>query len=432
MGKIEMVMPKMGESVMEGTILKWLKKEGDIIKQDESVLEVATDKVDTDIPAPFEGVIERLLVKEGDVIAVGKPIAIIITADSVNTNQANAPANGKSNTPIINGNHHKIVQKLPRYNDGKFYSPLVRNIAEKENITFTELSAIQGTGKDGRVTKKDMLDFLATRENPTDKDVQIEPCEILPTTLTSDSSIVHTASLSGEIEIVEMDRMRKMISQRMVESKNISAHVTTFIEADMTKIVKWKNATMRGFMEREGAALTYTPVFIEAVIKALKHYPMLNISIDGDKIIKHKNINIGLAVALPDGNLIVPVIKNADKLNLTGLVLAVNDLAKRARNGKLHPDELTGGTYTVSNIGTFGNMMGTPILVQPQVGIMAFGAIKKKPAVIETPEGDVIGIRQMMFISHSYDHRVIDGALGGMFLKYVADYLEKFDVQQKV
>jgi len=438
MQTIEMTMPRMGESVMEGTILKWLKQVGDVVKQDESVLEVATDKVDTDIPAPFSGVIDKLLVQAGDVVQVGKPIAIIKVTDTIN-------GQTQPNSDSTNGKNHATTNELTKTdyiidglrentNSDRFYSPLVRSIAQQENISSDELAHIQGSGKDGRVTKKDILDYVAERTSdkkiahPITSPHKPTAFDKEPITPSVSSHLLQTSSVNGEYEIVEMDRMRKIIAQRMIESKNTSVHVTTFIETDMTNVVKWKNAMMRAFNEQEGAALTYTPVFIQAVVQALKAYPEINISIDGDKVIRHKAIHIGCAVALHDGNTIVPVIKNADKLSLSGIVLAVNDLAKRARAGKLRPDELQGGTYTISNIGTFGNMLGTPIIVQPQVAIMSFGAIKKKPAVIETPQGDFVGIKNLMFISHSYDHRMIDGSLGGMFLKKVSDILEKFDV----
>ncbi|MCS7005340.1 MAG: 2-oxo acid dehydrogenase subunit E2 [Cytophagales bacterium] len=425
MRTIEMTMPRMGESVMEGTILRWLKNVGDIVQQDESVLEVATDKVDTDIPAPFSGILEKILVQPGDVVPVGKPIAILRILESETNNGSSVSFQEKSVQPLPNNITESLKSSSFSSNEERFYSPLVRNIAQQENISLQELATIPGTGKDGRVTKKDILEYIEQRQSKRTEEPISESSFQKPI---ATPNILQTSSLSGESDIIEMDRMRKIIAQRMIESKNTSVHVTTFIESDVTNLVKWKNAMMRTFHEREGAALTYTPVFIQAVVQALKEFPEINISVEGEKIIRHKKIHVGCAVALPDGNTIVPVIKNADKLSLSGLVLAVNDLAKRARAGKLQPDELQGGTYTISNIGTFGNMLGTPIIVQPQVAIMSFGAIKKKPAVIETPQGDFIGIRYLMFISHSYDHRVIDGALGGMFLKKVSDILEKFDV----
>jgi 2-oxoglutarate dehydrogenase E2 component (dihydrolipoamide succinyltransferase) len=433
MGKVEMVMPKMGESIMEGTILTWLKQVGDPIEQDESVLEVATDKVDTEIPSEHAGVLTKILANEGDVVEVGKPIAIIET-----TNGKSSEPNGhatRSDVPMEAANEQPSVAPvdLPEPvskpskpsahisgQDDRFYSPLVKNIAKQEHISSLELSSIPGTGKDGRVTKKDILGYIQQREQkPITSSTSIET----PPTL---------APVSGEDEIIEMDRMRKMIAERMVESKRIAPHVTSFVEADVTGVVYWRNRNKNIFKEREGDNLTFTPIFIEAVVKAIADYPMINISVDGDRIIRKKDINIGMAVALPTGNLIVPVIKNADSLSLVGLTKQVNDLAKKARNNQLVPDELAGGTFTISNVGSFGNIMGTPIILQPQVGILALGAIVKKPSVIETPYGDAIGIRHKMFLSHSYDHRVIDGSLGGMFVRRVADYLERFDSNRTI
>lgn len=417
---------------MEGTILSWLKKEGDRIEQDESVLEVATDKVDTEVPATHGGILKKILAKEGEVVEVGKAIALI-------TIEGGSNGEGKTSTPKEPEEMpvpEETVEReevnstsLPTPNDtpdhpyrlekpisGRFYSPLVLNIAKKENISMQELEYIPGSGKESRVTKKDIFQYLQKRA----------PFEINPGT----TSAISTTS--GEDEIIEMDRMRKMIAERMVDSKKISAHVTSFVEADVTNIVYWRNRVKNIFKEREGDSLTFTPIFIEAVVKALKDYPMMNISVDGDRIIKKKSISIGMAVALSSGNLIVPVIKNADQLNLVGITKKVNELARKSRSNKLSADELSGGTYTISNVGSFGNVMGTPIIVQPQVGIMAFGAVVKKPAVVETPSGDAIAIRHKMFLSHSYDHRVIDGALGGMFVRRVADYLERFDSKQDI
>ena len=441
-----MVMPKMGESVMEGTILKWLKQVGDSIEQDESVLEVATDKVDTDVPAPFSGVLKQILANEGDVVEVDKPIAIIETNGTVNgeTQEENEEEPEEQELVVANSQSH--VEAASSFQNGEsanngFYSPLVMNIAKTEKITAIELEKIKGTGKDNRLTKKDILSYLETRTHSTIAPVQTtaakatniaSPVEATNLTNNFSGAQVQSQSLNGHQEIIEMDRMRKMIADRMVESKRISPHVTSFVEADVTNLVKWRDKHKNEFKKREGSSLTYTPIFIQAIVKALKEYPLVNISVDGSKIIVKKEINIGMAVALPSGNLIVPVIRNADYYNLTGLALKVNDLAERARTNQLKPDELTGGTYTISNVGTFGNVMGTPIIVQPQVAIMAIGAIKKKPAVIETDQGDFIGIRNMMFLSHSYDHRVVDGSLGGMFVRKVADYLENFDTDQQV
>ena len=436
MTQIEMVMPKMGESVMEGTILKWLKQVGDTIEQDESVLEVATDKVDTDVPAPFSGILKKILANEGDVVEVDKPIAIIETNGEAEEIEAEPEEQVEEKQPVLQQQDGQIQEPVHQNGESAnngFYSPLVMNIAKKEKISASELEKIPGTGKENRLTKKDILAFIENREHATaiinetpSKQVQKSAEQIAPNLTAS------AKSLNGTAEIVEMDRMRKMIANRMVESKRISPHVTSFVEADVTGLVNWRNKHKNGFKEREGGPLTFTPIFLQAIAKAIKDFPMINISVDGDNIVVKKDINVGMAVALPSGNLIVPVIHKADHYNLTGLALKVNDLAERARTNQLKPDELGGGTYTMSNVGTFGNVMGTPIIVQPQVAIMAIGAIRKKPAVIETPQGDFIGIRHMMFLSHSYDHRVVDGSLGGMFVRKVADYLENFDTNQQV
>jgi 2-oxoglutarate dehydrogenase E2 component (dihydrolipoamide succinyltransferase) len=439
MAQVELVMPKMGESIMEATILHWLKKPGDRIEQDESVLEVATDKVDTEVPSTHAGVLKEILAKEGEVVKVGKPIAIIVSEVSEATSETPAatPAPQEVAVPVSaqtngsngsNGSHHSHNFK----NSSRFYSPLVRNIAREENIAVTELEAIAGTGSEGRVTKKDILSYVQHRKlGATVQAVQQHTGG--GTNASRQSAPVAQkipASISGADEIIEMDRMRKMIAERMVDSKRISPHVTSFVEADVTNIVFWRNKVKNEFQKREGDALTFTPIFIEAVALAIKDYPMINIQVDGDRIIKKRDINIGMAVALPTGNLIVPVIRNADQYNVSGLAKIVNDLAKRARENKLKPDDLAGGTFTVSNVGSFGNVMGTPIIMQPQVAILALGAVQKKPAVIETPYGDAIAVRHKMFLSHSYDHRVVDGALGGSFVRRVADYLEKFDVNR--
>ena len=432
MASIELIMPKMGESIMEATILTWLKKPGDKIEQDESVLEVATDKVDTEVPSTHAGVLKEILAKEGEVVKVGKPIAIITTDAAVSSGTTPVAPEPKKESkkaiketaePVVNGSNgtsHATDFK----SSNRFYSPLVKNIAKEEGITVAELEAISGSGLESRVTKKDILGYIQNRK--LGKTIQATPVKAVS------SAPLVPASISAGDEIIEMDRMRKMIAERMVDSKRISPHVTSFVEADVTNIVFWRNKMKNDFQKREGDALTFTPIFIEAVISAIKDYPMINIQVDGDRIIKKKDINIGMAVALPTGNLIVPVIKNADQFNLTGLAKVVNDLAKRARENKLKPDELSGGTFTVSNVGSFGNVMGTPIIMQPQVGIIALGAVQKKPAVIETPYGDAIAIRHKMFLSHSYDHRVVDGSLGGMLVRRVADYLEKFDVNRAI
>ncbi len=455
MALVEMVMPKMGESVMEGTILNWLKKVGETIAQDEPVIEVATDKVDTEIPATHAGILKEILVQVGDVVQVGKPIAII-----------NTSAADDSPSPKVQPATEKVQQTLAKpepvlemayagsngngseanYADSdRFYSPLVLNMARQENISMTELSKIKGTGKDGRVTKNDMQNYLSNRpaytivaNAPVEKVIEAKPTTQTSTSQlsakveTTVESVKPAVSFSGKHEIIEMDRMRKMIAQRMVDSVHISPHVTSFVEADMTNIVRWRSGVADSFKKKEGYSITFTTIFMMAVAKALREMPLMNSSVEGDKIIVKKDINVGMAVALPTDNLIVPVIKNADMLNMVGMAYQVNDLAKRARENKLKPDELSGGTYTVSNIGSFGNMLGTPIIMQPQVGILSLGAIIKKPAVIETPEGDMIGIRHMMFLSHSYDHRIVDGALGGRFVRRVADLLEKFDTTQKL
>ncbi len=427
MAQVELIMPKMGESIMEATILKWLKKPGDKIEQDESVLEVATDKVDTEVPSIYAGVLKELLAKEGEVVKVGKAIAIITTDVAAGTpSSTSAPAPAVASAPVAmaasNGHAAPAPQAVDFKNSSRFYSPLVKNIAKEEQIALAELESISGTGAEGRVTKKDMLDYVQQRKLG----------QTIASTPRISSAPLVPASISGGDEIIQMDRMRKMIAERMVDSKRISPHVTSFVEADVTNIVFWRNKWKNDYQKREGDSLTFTPIFIEAVMMAIKDFPMINVQVDGDRIIKKKDINIGMAVALPTGNLIVPVIKNADQYNISGLAKAVNDLAKRARENKLKPDELAGGTFTVSNVGSFGNVMGTPIIMQPQVAILALGAVQKKPAVVETPYGDAIAIRHKMFLSHSYDHRVVDGALGGSFVRRVADYLEKFDINKSI
>lgn len=434
MALIELIMPKMGESIMEATILTWLKKPGDKIEQDESVLEVATDKVDTEVPSTHGGILKEILAKEGEVVKVGKAIAII-TTDGADTKTSSAPKAETKPTAqpkveittsiATNGTSHTHATDFK--SSSRFYSPLVKNIAKEENIAVAELETISGSGEEGRVTKKDIISYVQHR-----KSGGTLPSQGKSLGISIASAPLVPASINAGDEIIQMDRMRKMIAERMVDSKRTSPHVTSFVEADVTNIVFWRNKVKNEFQKREGDTLTFTPIFMEAVVLAIKDYPMINIQIDGDRIIKKKDINIGMAVALPSGNLIVPVIKNADQYNLSGLAKAVNDLVKRARENKLKPDDLAGGTYTISNVGTFGNVMGTPIIMQPQVGILAIGAIQKKPAVIETPYGDAIAIRHKMFLSHSYDHRVVDGALGGSVLRRVADYLEKFDVNRGI
>ena len=429
MASVEMLMPKMGESIIEGTILTWLKKEGDSIEADESVLEVATDKVDTEVPATHGGILKKILAKEGDVVAVGSAIAIIETSEGASSEASTPPASPKEEVvqmaPPITASLITTAEptKEEVNSDGRFYSPLVKSIAKEEGISTDELSRIPGSGAEGRLTKQDMLDYLAARSNGHSKNTGVTKT---PPSISQPKAPV---SISGGDELIEMDRLRKMIASRMVDSKRISAHVTSFVEADMTNIVLWREKNKEAYKAKYGEGITFTPFFIDAVAKAIRDFPMINISVEGDHILKKKDINIGMAVALPSGNLIVPVIKNADQLNIVGISKKVNDLANRARINKLTADDVTGGTYTVSNVGSFGNIMGTPIIAQPQVAILAIGAIVKKPAVVETPTGDVIAIRHKMFLSHTYDHRVVDGSLGGMFVRRVADYLEEFDLE---
>ncbi|MGY3087412.1 2-oxoglutarate dehydrogenase E2 component (dihydrolipoamide succinyltransferase) [Hymenobacter sp. UYAg731] len=456
MARVEMTMPKMGESIMEGTVLKWLKQVGDAIEQDESVLEVATDKVDTEVPAIYAGVLTEILVQEGQVVAVGAPIAIMETDAAAAGAAAPAAAPAAPQATPAPSSNGSAVPYLPEpqaapaavgteHQPGRFLSPLVLSIAREEGVSMTDLEYLPGTGKENRVTKKDILDYVAAGKpsltavaaatasvqapaaTPQPQAAPAAPAPVPAAAPASSASVKPVPSVSGGQELIEMDRMRKMIAQRMVDSVRISPHVTSFVEADVTNIVNWRNKHKDAYKKREGENLTFTPIFIQAVARAIQDFPLINVSIDGDYIIKKRDINIGVAVALPSGNLIVPVIHNADQLNLNGLSKKLNDLAARARINKLKPEDLEGGTYTLSNVGSFGNVMGTPIIMQPQVAIMAVGAIKKKPAVIETPQGDLIGIRQFMFLSHSYDHRVVDGSLGGMFVRKVADYLEQFD-----
>jgi 2-oxoglutarate dehydrogenase E2 component (dihydrolipoamide succinyltransferase) len=435
MAKFELKLPKMGESVAEATVTNWLKKVGDKIEMDEAVLEIATDKVDSEVPSEVAGTLVEILFNTDDVVQVGQTIAIIETEGGA---VASTP-DVKADAPVAVAEVAKAVEVAKETvasadfsASEKFFSPLVKNIAKEEGISLAELEAIAGSGKDGRVNKEDLLNYIKNRGSQTS--VQSSAPSIQSTPVAQNSKPVTSnpqpVSVNGGDEIVEMDRMRKLISGYMVASVQTSAHVQSFIEVDVTNIVKWRDKVKAAFEKREGEKLTFTPIMMEAVAKALKDFPGMNISVDGDFIIKRKNINLGMAAALPNGNLIVPVIKNADQLNLVGMAKAVNDLGNRAKAGKLKPDDTQGGTYTVTNVGTFGSVFGTPIINQPQVGILALGAIRKVPAVIETPEGDFIGIRQKMFLSHSYDHRVVDGALGGSFVKRVADYLEAFDINR--
>ncbi len=453
MAQIEIRLPKMGESVTEATITNWLKNIGDTVNLDEPLVEVATDKVDNELPSEAAGILVKQLFDKDQVAQVGDVIAIIST-DGDGGSAASEPVKEVSSasvsveeitksidTAIANGNA-EIIEKNGA--SGKFYSPLVRSIAEKENISMSELEALTGTGQDGRVTKTDILDYVKNRGNAEVAPVKVETTQPV---VTANAVAPVTTQLGGGTiagikepvitlnpgdEIVEMDRMRKLIADHMVMSVHVSPHVTSYVEADVTNIVNWRNKVKKEFEKREGESLTFTPIFMEAIAKAIKDFPGVNVSVSGTNIIVRKDINLGMATALPTGNLIVPVIKNADRLNLTGLAKSVNDMANKARNNKLKPEDIQGGTYTVTNVGTFGNVMGTPIINQPQVAILALGAIRKVPAVIETPEGDFIGIRQKMFLSHSYDHRVVDGALGGKFVKRVADYLEQFDVNREL
>ena len=437
MTKFELKLPKMGESVAEATLTSWLKEVGDTIEEDEAVLEIATDKVDSEVPSEVTGVLVEKLFDVDDVIQVGQTIAIIEIAGEGAIPEVSSPEEENEVIPTkeiiaaLAAPALETVSSVVQSSDSRFYSPLVKNIALAEGISQQELDQISGTGKDGRVTKNDILKFV---ENRSTQPLIKETNTINKEATQKESKTVSTTpvSVNGGDEIIEMTRMGKLIAHHMVESVQTSAHVQSFIEADVTNIWNWRKKVKDGFTKREGENLTFTPIFLEAVAKALKDFPMLNISVDGDKIIKRKNINLGMAAALADGNLIVPVIKNADQLNLVGMSKVVNDLAQRARAGQLKPDDIQGGTYTVTNVGTFGSIMGTPIINQPQVGILALGAIRKVPAVIETQEGDFIGIRYKMFLSHSYDHRVVNGALGGQFVKAVADYLESWDLNREI
>ena len=442
MSVVDLIMPKLGESIMEATILKWHKKPGDAIKQDETVLDIATDKVDSEVPSTAEGVLESILFNENDVVPIGAVIARI----RVGANAAVAPA--QTTAPVTTPQYEdaKLVEEIPyqpvahqvntsNSNKVRFYSPLVLNIAQEEGIGMAELENIPGTGQDGRVSKKDILAYVAARTNPqqqaTAATVQ-QAAQPVALVQQAASGNVNTHQnlptvFTGNVEVIEMDRMRKLIAKHMIDSKHTSAHVTSFAECDVTNLVLWREKVKKDFEKREGEKITFTPLFIEAIVKCIKRYPMLSSSVDGDKIIIKKDLHIGMATALPNGNLIVPVIKNADQLNLVGLTKQVNGLANAARTGKLRPDDTNGGTFTLTNVGTFGSIMGTPIINQPQVAIMAVGAIKKRPMVIETPQGDSIAIRHMMYISLSYDHRIIDGALGSTFLNAVSKELENFD-----
>ncbi len=450
----------MGESIMEATILKWVKQVGDTVEEDETILEIATDKVDSEVPSPVNGTISEILFKEDDVVEIGTVIARIATEGSEEAAQASpalketagedfqqASDNGQSNGASKKEEEKRVpatataqlsgtpATEIGASDGSRFYSPLVRNIAKKENISLEELEAVPGTGAQGRVTKHDILSYLENREAP----VSVQAKKSVPQAPVKKSAPSSSPAApqkvlkeDDNVEIIEMDRMRRLIADHMVESKHTSPHVTSFVEVDVTDIVNWRNQHKKAFQEKYGEKITFTPIFIEAVVKAINDFPLVNITVDGNNIIRKKNINVGMAAALPSGNLIVPVIKNADHLNLLGLAKKVNDLANRARINKLKPEEIQGGTFTITNVGTFGNLMGTPIINQPQVAILATGAIKKKPAVVETEFGDMIAIRHMMFLSLSYDHRVVDGALGGSFLRRIGDYLEQFDATRTI
>ncbi len=438
MAKVDLIMPKMGESIMEATILKWNKQVGDTVEIDETVLEIATDKVDSEVPSPVSGKVLEILHQENDVVGIGQVIAVIATGNGeeqplpspavAETPSAEQPVNGRSKAERLEEPVHEAAPAVQSMSEsGRFYSPLVRNIAKTENISMAELEQVKGSGLHGRVTKKDILAYVERREEKPAPGAQPAPVQ-QPATVSAPAAV----SLSGNTEIVEMDRMRKLIADHMVNSKRTSAHVTSFVEADVTNLVNWRNRVKDEYQKRFGEKITFTPIFVEAVARAIRDFPMINVSVEGTKIIVKKDINIGMAAALPSGNLIVPVIKGADQLNLAGLTKVVNDLADRARANKLKPEEIQDGTFTLTNVGTFGNVMGTPIINQPQVAILATGAIRKKPAVVETEYGDLIAVRQMMFLSLSYDHRVVDGFLGGSFLRRVADYLEGFDANRQM
>ncbi len=452
MSKFELKLPQMGESVAEATLTSWLKEIGDTIEMDEAIFEIATDKVDSEVPSEVEGVLVEKRFEVDDVIKVGEVVAVIETEGeaspvtepevSVREEEEAVPEEVAEALDKQVAHARETVTAAPpvQSSSERFYSPLVRNIARQESVTQEELDAIAGTGLEGRVTKNDILAYLESRGNgegrkpdTTPQEAPVKPADTKkPAEQQMTPHKVTTTQVSGGDEVIPMTRMGKLIAQHMAESVATAAHVQSFIEVDVTNVVKWRNKVKETFEKREGEKLTFTPIFMEAVAVALKKFPMVNISVDGDTVIKKKNINIGMAAALPDGNLIVPVIKNADQLNLVGMAKVVNDLANRARNNALKPDEIKEGTYTVTNVGTFGSVFGTPIINQPQVGILALGAIRKVPSVIETSEGDFIGIRSKMFLSHSYDHRVVNGALGGMFVKAVADYLENWDTDREI
>ncbi|MCY0978574.1 dihydrolipoamide acetyltransferase family protein [Chryseobacterium wangxinyae] len=439
MAEYKLLLPSMGEGVMEATVITWLFNEGDQVKEDDSVVEIATDKVDSDVPTPVSGKIVKILKQKDEVAKVGEAIAILeIEGEGGSTDAQEA----KTETSTPDAETIKAIEEPlnptttshVEFSGDLYLSPLVKSIAQQENISESELKTIKGSGLEGRITKEDILAHVSNRGNQPQKETQQQatPVQAASTPPAATSAPASTISVAAGDEIIPMDRMRKIIAENMVKAKHIAPHVTSFIETDVTNVVKWRAKNKDMFEKREGEKLTFMPIFVKAIVKAIQDFPMINVSINGDNIIKKKNINIGMATALPDGNLIVPVIKNADQLSLSGLAKAINDLAYRARNKKLRPEDTQGATYTISNVGSFGNLMGTPIIPQPQVAIMAIGAIVKKPAVLETKDGDVIAIRQLMFMSHSYDHRVVDGSLGGMMLKHVHDYLQNWDLNTEI
>jgi 2-oxoglutarate dehydrogenase E2 component (dihydrolipoamide succinyltransferase) len=442
MAQYELLLPKMGESVAEATIIKWVKQPGDRIAVDDTVLEIATDKVDSEVPSPVSGKLIKQLFKEDEVAQVGEVIAIIETEGTAEDKTVEDIPGIAQLAPQADDvpAAEEAEPELRKSSSDRFYSPLVKNIAAQENITNEELDILHGTGSEGRLTKDDLLAYIQTKKggaaseiaNPAAAAILANQPDQAVSSAPVKPSAPSSASINGGDEIIEMDRMRKLIAEHMVMSMQTAPHVTSFVEADVTNMVMWREKVKHGFEKRENEKITFTPIFVEAVTKAIKDFPMINVSVNGTQIIKKRDINIGMAAALPSGNLIVPVIKNADQFNLVGLTKSVNDLASRARNSKLKPDETQNGTFTLTNVGSFGNVMGTPIINQPQVAILAVGAIKKKPAVLETEFGDVIAIRHMMFLSLSYDHRVVDGALGGSFVRRVADYLENWDVNREI
>lgn len=435
MAEYKLLLPSMGEGVMEATIITWLFNEGDNVKEDDSVVEIATDKVDSDVPTPVSGKIVKILKQKDEVAKVGEAIAILeiegeSSASEETATEAPAPTPDAETLKTIEQPLQTAAASSVEFSGDLYLSPLVKSIAQQENISEAELKSIKGSGLEGRITKEDILAFVANRGNQPAQ--QAVPAQQTVSATAPVSAPAATITAAAGDEIIPMDRMRKIIAENMVKAKQIAPHVTSFIETDVTNVVKWRNKNKAIFEKREGEKLTFMPIFVKAVVKAIQDFPMINVSVNGENIIKKKNINIGMATALPDGNLIVPVIKNADQLSLSGLAKAINDLAYRARNKKLRPEDTQGATYTISNVGSFGNLMGTPIIPQPQVAILAIGAIVKKPAVLETADGDVIAIRNLMFMSHSYDHRVVDGSLGGMMLKHVHDYLENWDLNTEI